>query len=83
MDARSAAAVSSSNSKSKSNVKSTKLVADCEALVWDTNNAQYLTVASEDGTVSCYDVRKFDKGPVWSMVAHEYGVSDICYNSQV
>ena len=83
VDARSAAAVSSSNSKSKSNVKSTKLVADCEALVWDINNAQYLTVASEDGTVSCYDVRKFDKGPVWSMVAHEYGVSDICYNSQV
>ena len=80
VDARSAAAVSSS---SKSNVKSAKLAADCEALVWDTNNAQYLTVASEDGTVSCYDVRKFDKGPVWSMIAHDYGVSDICYNSQV
>ena len=76
VDARSAA--SSANSSS---VKKAKLLADCEAIAWDPFAHQYLTAASEDGVVQCWDVRKFGEEPVWSMVAHEYGgVSDISYN---
>ncbi|CAJ1929038.1 unnamed protein product [Cylindrotheca closterium] len=66
-------------------VKRIKIPADCEALAWDPCNPQCLTVASEDGTVACWDVRKFsEKTPLWSMVANEYGgVSDISYNQLV
>lgn len=65
-------------------VKKAKLLADCEALAWDPHNQHYLTAASEDGVVQCWDVRKFGADPVWSMVAHEYGgVSDISYNTKV
>jgi WD40 repeat protein len=76
VDARSAA-----SNANASNVKKAKLLADCEAIAWDPHSHQYLTAASEDGIVQCWDVRKFGEEPVWSMVAHEYGgVSDICYN---
>ena len=83
VDARSAASVASSNNSSNANVKKAKLLADCEAIAWDVHNQQYLTAASEDGVIQCWDVRKFGSDPVWSFVAHEYGVSDFCYNSQV
>ncbi|KAL7546169.1 hypothetical protein ACHAWF_009510 [Thalassiosira exigua] len=77
VDARSAAAGKNDN------VKKAKLPADCEAIAWDPHGPQYLTAASEDGVVRCWDVRKFEE-PVWDFVAHEYGgVSDICYNAQV
>jgi len=79
VDARSAA-----SGNANQNVKKAKLSADCEALAWDPHNQQYLTAASEDGMVRCWDVRKFGEEPVWSVVAHAYGgVSDICYNSKV
>jgi periodic tryptophan protein 1 len=84
VDARSAASVSVANSNSNQNVKTAKLSADCEALAWDPHSGQYLTAASEDGTVQCWDVRKFESDPVWRFVAHEYGgVSDITYNAYV
>ncbi len=76
VDARSAASNANAGS-----VKKAKLLADCEAIAWDPFAHQYLTAASEDGVVQCWDVRKFGEEPVWSMVAHEFGgVSDICYN---
>mmetsp|Transcript_53374 Transcript_53374/g.129832 ORF Transcript_53374/g.129832 Transcript_53374/m.129832 type:complete len:677 (-) Transcript_53374:112-2142(-) len=67
------------------NVKRAKLSADCEALAWDPHHPEYLTASTEDGTVTCFDVRKFsDKKPLWSIVASEYGgVSDISYNPYV
>jgi periodic tryptophan protein 1 len=67
------------------NVKSVKLTADCEALAWDPFHPEYLTVASEDGTISCWDVREFRTNtPLWSFVANEYGgVSNIAYNRHV
>jgi periodic tryptophan protein 1 len=70
------------DARNSENVKRVKLPADCEAVAWDPCNPQYLTAASEDGTVMCWDVRKFsDKSPLWSMVANEYGgVSDLAYN---
>jgi periodic tryptophan protein 1 len=71
-------------SNDSQSVKTAKLLADCEAIAWDPHNQQYLTVASEDGVVQCWDVRKFGGDPVWSMIAHEYGgVSDISYNTHV
>ncbi|KAG7362947.1 WD-40 repeat-containing protein [Nitzschia inconspicua] len=73
------------DARNSDNVKRVKLPADCEALAWDPFNPQFLTAASEDGTVTCWDVRKFsDKTPLWSMVANEYGgVSDLSYNHHV
>lgn len=70
------------DARNSDNVKRVKLPADCEALAWDPFNPHFLTAASEDGTVKCWDVRKFnDKTPLWSMVANEYGgVSDLSYN---
>ena len=67
---------------SQKDIRKVKLPADCETLAWDPFNTQYLTAASEDGTIVCWDVRKFtDKSPVWKMVANEYGgVSDLSYN---
>jgi periodic tryptophan protein 1 len=68
-----------------SNVKSVKLSGDCEALAWDPCHPEYLTAASEDGTISCWDVRKFQTStPLWSFVANEFGgVSDFSYNEFV
>jgi periodic tryptophan protein 1 len=68
------------------NHKKVKVKADCESMAWDPYRPENLTVALEDGTVLCWDVRKFsDKaGPLWSFVAHEFGgVSDVCYNRYV
>ena len=63
-------------------VKSVQIPADCETLAWDPFNQQYLTAASEDGTIMCWDVRKFSTStPAWSFVAN--GVSDISYNPYV
>ena len=65
------------------NCKRVKLSADCETLAWDPHNSQYLTAATEDGVLSCWDVRNFDK-PVWSFIVAEYGgVSDMSYNPNV
>ena len=63
--------------------KRQRIPADCEAIAWDPFREQNLTCASEDGTLCCWDVRKFDAGPIWSFVAHEYGVSDISYSTTV
>jgi len=70
---------------SQETAKRVKIPADCESIAWDPFNPQCLTVASEDGTISCWDVRNFsEKTPLWSMIANEYGgVSDISYNSLV
>ena len=70
---------------SEQHIKKVKITADCESLSWDPHNSQYLTCATEDGVISCWDVRKFETGePLWSFVAEEYGgVSDLSYNSMV
>ena len=60
-----------------------KISADIEALVWDPHHSHYLTAATEDGVLSSWDVRKFEK-PVWSFVADEFGgVSDLSYSPLV
>mmetsp|Transcript_9702 Transcript_9702/g.28901 ORF Transcript_9702/g.28901 Transcript_9702/m.28901 type:complete len:595 (-) Transcript_9702:2368-4152(-) len=73
------------DARSTENVKTVRIPGDCESLAWDPFNPQYLTAASEDGTVMCWDVRKFStKTPLWSIVASEYGgVSDLSYNPNV
>lgn len=70
---------------SNSNVKSIQIAADCEAIAWDPFHPECLTVVSEDGTMACWDVRKFETStPLWSFVANEYGgVTDLSYNSKV
>jgi len=67
------------------NVKKVKLIADCESIAWDPCQLEYLTVASEDGTICCWDVRKFETAnPVWKIEASEFGgISDISYNAHV
>lgn len=70
------------DARSSENVKKVKIPADCETIAWDPHSTQYLTAACEDGTIMCWDVRKFSsKTPLWSMIANEYGgVSDLSYN---
>ena len=71
------------NGSSSQNVKRVKISADCESLSWDPHHSQYLTCATEDGVLSTWDVRNFEK-PVWSFVVAEYGgVSDLSYNPSV
>jgi periodic tryptophan protein 1 len=63
-----------------SDTKKVKISADIEALAWDPHHSHYLTAATEDGVLSCWDVRNFSD-PVWSFVVEEYGgVSDLSYN---
>eukprot|EP00934_Nitzschia_sp_Nitz4_P000027 Nitzschia sp. Nitz4//scaffold190_size42200//21271//27280//NITZ4_007392-RA/size42200-processed-gene-0.51-mRNA-1//-1//CDS//3329540144//27//frame0 len=73
------------DARSQENVKRVKLPSDCEGMAWDPFRPQYLTVACEDGTLKCWDVRKFsDKTPAWSTVVNEFGgVSDLSYNPNV
>jgi periodic tryptophan protein 1 len=73
------------DARSPHNIKKVKITADCETMAWDPIHTQYLTVASEDGTVACWDVRKFQTAtPLWSMVANEFGgITDLSYNAQV
>jgi periodic tryptophan protein 1 len=73
------------DARSPHNVKKVKITADCETMAWDPIHTQCLTVASEDGMVACWDVRKFQTStPLWSMVANEYGgITDLSYNAQV
>ena len=68
-----------------SNVKSVKINADCEAIAWDPFHPERLTVVTEDGTISCWDVRQFQTStPLWSFVASEFGgITDLSYNAQV
>jgi len=73
------------DARATENVKTVKIPGDCEALAWDPHNTHCLTAASEDGTVTCWDVRNFSsKKPLWSMVGSEFGgVSDLAYNELV
>lgn len=73
------------DARSPLNIKKVKITADCETMAWDPIQTQYLTVASEDGTVACWDVRKFQTStPLWSMVANEFGgITELSYNAQV
>ena len=81
IDARTASDTAANNNNNK---KSQRIPADCESLAWDPFREQNLTCASEDGTLTCWDVRKFDGGePLWSFVAHEFGVSEVSYNPNV
>lgn len=43
--------------------------ADVECAVWDPHNGAHFYVSSEDGKVSCFDVRS-NKGAVFSFKAH-------------
>lgn len=67
------------------NVKKVRINGDCEALGWDPFHPEYLTVASDDGTLCCWDVRRFETSkPLWTFVASEFGgVSAMSYNQHV
>lgn len=69
---------------SSSDAKFVKIAADPETIAWDPTHPEYLTIATEDGTVACWDVRKFETStPLWSFVANQYGVNDLSYNPSV
>lgn len=73
------------DARATANIKQIKIPADCESLAWDPFNPQCLTVATEDGSCLCWDVRQFsNKTPLWKIVANEYGgISDLSYNQHV
>jgi periodic tryptophan protein 1 len=67
------------------NVKRVKIPSDCEALAWDPFHPEYLTVAAEDGTLYCWDVRKFEtSSPAWTFNSSEFGgLNDLSYNPNI
>ena len=67
------------------NVKRVKIQSDCEALAWDPFHPEYLTVATEDGTLYCWDVRKFETNtPAWTKLSSEFGgMNDLTYNPNI
>jgi periodic tryptophan protein 1 len=73
------------DARSPNSSKQVKIPADCESIAWDPHHPHLLSAASEDGTVTCWDVRNFETSkPYWQMVAHEFGgCSDISYNSHI
>ena len=68
-----------------SDVKVVKLSSDCECIAWDPFHGEYLTLLSDDGTMTCWDVRKFDtKTPLWSFAASKKGgITSMSYNTRV
>lgn len=66
-------------------VKRVKIQSDCEALAWDPFHPEYLTVACEDGSLICWDVRKFEtSSPAWSVLTSEFGgLNDLAYNPTI
>lgn len=66
-------------------VKRVKIQSDCEALAWDPFHPELLTVVSEDGSLSCWDVRKFETStPAWSIVPSEFGgLNNLTYNPNI
>lgn len=71
------------DARSPNACKKVKIPADCESLAWDPYQTHLLTVASEDGSITCWDVRNFTSNkPYWQIVAHEFGgCSDISFNT--
>lgn len=67
------------------NVKRVRIPSDCEALAWDPFHPEYLTVAAEDGTLYCWDVRKFEtSAPAWTFHSSEFGgLNDLSYNPNI
>lgn len=77
---RTVAVLDARSANEKGNCKKVKITADVESIAWDPHHSQYLTAATEDGVMSCWDVRNFNE-PIWSFVVEEYGgVSDLSYN---
>mmetsp|Transcript_4984 Transcript_4984/g.7191 ORF Transcript_4984/g.7191 Transcript_4984/m.7191 type:complete len:540 (+) Transcript_4984:677-2296(+) len=61
LDARTALSSSStenSNNNNNNNIQRVHLSADCESISWDPHSPYYMTVATEDGRVTCWDVRQ-------------------------
>jgi periodic tryptophan protein 1 len=82
---RSVCIIDARSSDQSNNCKKVRLPADCEAIEWDPHQPHLLTAASEDGSVLCWDVRKFETGMTyWNFVAHEFGgCSDLSYNPNI
>jgi len=70
---------------SNDNTKFVKVQSDCEAITWDPFHPEHLVVATEDGKVLCWDVRKFDTStPLWTLIANEYGgITDVSFSPHV
>ena len=65
-----------------SSVRTMKINADCEALAWDPFRAERLVVATEDGDISCWDVRNLAQ-KLWTIKGGDSGVSDVSFSGAV
>jgi len=68
--------------RSQNTGKTCDLSADSECIQWNVHSSQYFMASTEDGLVTCYDVRALDK-PVWTLSAHGKPVSGLSYNQCV
>jgi periodic tryptophan protein 1 len=53
--------------------RSWQLPADCESVCWNPHSASGFMVATEDGTVTCFDAMMAN--PVWTLQAHHKSTS--------
>ena len=65
--------------------RSVKIQADCEVVAWDPFHPENLVVGTEDGQLTCWDVRKFDTAtPLWTAVGNEFGgITDLSFSPHV
>lgn len=61
-------------------VLSWRLPADVEALTWNVHAPHQFLASSEDGQVTCFDVRSPGAPPVWQIAAHTKAVSALALN---
>lgn len=67
--------------RSPGSVRSWSLGADAdpEAAAWDPHTEHQFAIASEDGSVRCFDARK-EGAPLWTLMAHKKAASSLDYN---
>lgn len=59
-----------------------QIPADVECIGWNPFAVEQLVVASEDGVLSCFDVRS-RTSPLWTLNAHSKTTSSLCFSPHV
>lgn len=63
-------AVFDANAGPSAQVLSMKLTADVESCIWNTHRPEQVLASTEDGKVTCFDVRNAGAGPLYTFQAH-------------
>lgn len=56
--------------RAPNSLNSWEIPADAEAVEWNVHSPNYFFASSENGQITCFDVRENGKPPVWTLDAH-------------